>query len=149
MCVCVRMCVCVCVCMCAYFMYVCMYVCIISVYFLILCVCVYVLTQNHRHIRLIFKWSSFEFRTFLPQNCFSNQGKTSNLHNYFLAAGEDRNGWLFEFHGTSTTMGYSMPNPVYIYELYMICNHFFIWTHVFFMNSLFFYTHVLIHSTHK
>ena len=33
-------------------------------------------------------------------------------------------GWLFEFHGTSTTMGHSMPNPVYIYELYMICNHF-------------------------
>ena len=31
--------------------------------------------------------------------------------------------WLFEFHGISTTMGYSMPNPVYIYELYMICNH--------------------------
>ena len=22
--------------------------------------------------------------------------------------------WLFEFHGTSTTMGYSMPNPAYI-----------------------------------
>ena len=40
-------------------------------------------------------------------------------------------GWLFEFHGTSTTMGYSMPNPVYNYELYMICNHFFN------MNSLF------------
>ena len=32
--------------------------------------------------------------------------------------------WLFEFHGISTTMGYSMPNLVYIYELYMICNHF-------------------------
>ena len=31
---------------------------------------------------------------------------------------------LFEFHGISTTMGYSMPNPVNIYELYMICNHF-------------------------
>ena len=34
-------------------------------------------------------------------------------------------GWLFGFHGISTTMGYSMPNPVYIYEFYMICNHFF------------------------
>ena len=32
--------------------------------------------------------------------------------------------WLIDFHGTSTTMGYSMPNPVYIYELYMICNYF-------------------------
>ena len=32
--------------------------------------------------------------------------------------------WLFEFHSISTSMGYSMPNPVYIYELYMICNHF-------------------------
>ena len=33
-------------------------------------------------------------------------------------------GWLFEFHGTSTTMGYSIPNPVYIYELYMIYDYF-------------------------
>ena len=41
--------------------------------------------------------------------------------------------WLFEFHGTSTSIGYSMPNPVYIYELYMICNQFF------YMNSLFLY----------
>ena len=32
--------------------------------------------------------------------------------------------WYFEFHGTSATMGYLMPNSVYIYELYMICNHF-------------------------
>ena len=38
--------------------------------------------------------------------------------------------WLFEFHGISNTMGYSMPNTVYIYELYMICNDFY-------MNSLF------------
>ena len=42
------------------------------------------------------------------------------------------NGWLLvEFHGISNTMGYSMPNPVYIYELYIVCNHFY-------MNSLFF-----------
>ena len=42
-------------------------------------------------------------------------------------------GWLFEFPGTSTTIGYSMPNLVYIYELYMTCNHFFIWTHFFYI----------------
>ena len=40
-------------------------------------------------------------------------------------------GWLFEFHGTSTTMGYSMPYLVHIYESYMIFDHFF------YMNSLF------------
>ena len=33
-------------------------------------------------------------------------------------------GWLFEFHGILTTMGYSMPNLVYVYEFYMICNYF-------------------------
>ena len=27
---------------------------------------------------------------------------------------------LFEFHSISTTIGYSMPNLVYIYELYII-----------------------------
>ena len=34
--------------------------------------------------------------------------------------------WLFEFQGMSATMGYSMPNLVYIYECYMIRNHFFV-----------------------
>ena len=45
-------------------------------------------------------------------------------------------GWLFKFHSTSTTIGYSMPNPVYIYELYMICNHF-LYKLTFLLNSCF------------
>ena len=40
-------------------------------------------------------------------------------------------GWLFEFHGTSTIMGYSKPNPVYIYM-----NNIRFVT-IFYMNSLF------------
>ena len=34
-------------------------------------------------------------------------------------------GWLVGFYGISTTVGYSKPNHVYIYIyiVYMICNH--------------------------